>query len=409
MPAAVLALLLAVLAAAGTAVLGVGPAASACAALAAALAGIAYRRPVSMPMPGTGRVDAEESSDPAVLAVHRHRLAQRLAQLEQSRHLLAGVFEVGAELLACRDEVEAQRRFAAATRAWWASASAELLIWEKGRWRRAGEVGGEGPEPVVPRLQGPMHLPDGASADLVIDLSPGVDGQALLVLREAHRQPSLQELERDAERHLLEMLRSQLTLALRRVALHQELARLGRTDPLTGCWRRWYGQQRLEELVEGGAVVALAIGDIDFFKQVNDQHGHAAGDAVLTALGQLLLKSVRRGDLVYRYGGEEFAIILPDTGPLGAEQAAERMRKGIARLTGLPATVTMSFGIACCHRDESAEELLLRADAALYEAKRAGRDRVVNADALADDKLIRNTRRRLRRDDTTSVEIAGGG
>lgn len=157
-------------------------------------------------------------------------------------------------------------------------------------------------------------------------------------------------------------------------------------DSLTGLANRRSTHDTLDRLHAAArrapsplGVVAL---DLDLFKAVNDRHGHAAGDALLSAVGSVLAGAVRAGDLVGRVGGEEFLALLPDTDAAGAVLVAERLRRAI-RGIDIPAAGgpgTASVGVACLEAaDASSADLLRRADQALYRAKEAGRDRVVLA------------------------------
>jgi diguanylate cyclase (GGDEF)-like protein len=119
--------------------------------------------------------------------------------------------------------------------------------------------------------------------------------------------------------------------------------------------------------------LSLVMIDIDHFKHFNDTQGHLAGDQLLTLLAKILLREVRRADYVFRYGGEEFLVLLPETGPERAREAAERLRQTVEAEAG----VTISLGVA--HLEESPskpEQLIAHADRALYRAKQNGRNRV---------------------------------
>jgi len=125
--------------------------------------------------------------------------------------------------------------------------------------------------------------------------------------------------------------------------------------------------------------------DVDFFKMYNDRHGHVAGDTCLRAIAEALRAGlVRRDDQVMRYGGEEFAVVLPDTGEPAAVQIAEKLRLAVHRLA-LPqagregGVVTISAGIAVAKDNATAQSLLQAADQALYSAKKGGRDQVGRA------------------------------
>jgi diguanylate cyclase (GGDEF)-like protein len=171
-----------------------------------------------------------------------------------------------------------------------------------------------------------------------------------------------------------------------------ELRELAITDPLTGL----YNRRRLDELLprelargmRSGESVAVILIDLDYFKQVNDKFGHDTGDKVLMAVGKLLRGKVRGSDIACRYGGEEFALVLHETGIEAARRRAEDIRTAVNRLEiialekGGPENstvkITASLGIAVFpQHGEDPEDLLRSADEALYEAKGAGRNRVV--------------------------------
>ncbi len=165
-----------------------------------------------------------------------------------------------------------------------------------------------------------------------------------------------------------------------------DLARASRRDGLTGLAnRRAFDEELVREVARSGrtgAPLALVVLDVDRFKAVNDGHGHAAGDAVLREVAARASAALRRGDLAARIGGEEFALVLPGADLAGAAELAERVRVAIAA-TPMPAggadlAVTVSLGCATLAAGEAPEALVARADARLYEAKRAGRDRVVS-------------------------------
>ena len=163
---------------------------------------------------------------------------------------------------------------------------------------------------------------------------------------------------------------------------------LARVDPLTGCANRRHFQERLETELERaeryGRESGLIMADIDFFKKINDLHGHAGGDEALRHFVQIVRGQLRGQDELGRLGGEEFAVLLPETGLDSAVVIAERIRCAIeaapARFGDTPIPLTASFGVACRQSPaEPADALLQRADEALYAAKSGGRNRVHTA------------------------------
>ncbi|HWX66435.1 MAG TPA: diguanylate cyclase [Rhodanobacter sp.] len=168
-------------------------------------------------------------------------------------------------------------------------------------------------------------------------------------------------------------------------AANQRLDQLAGTDELTGI----YNRRRFLELVQDRRKLAthhagcMALLDLDHFKLVNDTYGHLAGDAVIRAATAVIQQHCRSGDLVGRYGGEELLLCLPDTDLQHAMVVSERIREALAHTSvehdGQSISVTVSIGVAAMCPDESIEQWLSRADKALYEAKRAGRNRCVIA------------------------------
>lgn len=160
-----------------------------------------------------------------------------------------------------------------------------------------------------------------------------------------------------------------------------QLRRQAYEDPLTHLPNRRYAEARLDGLLAGGGVPALAVVDVDRFKSINDAIGHPGGDAVLRAVAELLIAGVRDTDEVCRWAGDEFVVLLPDTTAEQAERALERTRRKVATYDwaalGLSRPVTISVGIASAARGDDRRTLFAAADGVLYDAKRSGRDRVV--------------------------------
>jgi diguanylate cyclase (GGDEF)-like protein/PAS domain S-box-containing protein len=149
------------------------------------------------------------------------------------------------------------------------------------------------------------------------------------------------------------------------------------TDGLTGLANRRTTQAQLRALIKGGHDFALAFADLDEFKKLNDKHGHEAGDRALRLFAQVCQGVLREHDVIARWGGEEFIIVLPDLDRQGALTVLERIRQRLAEgHIGNHPRFTASFGLTDSTEAESLEDLLLIADAALYDSKAAGRDRI---------------------------------
>ena len=161
---------------------------------------------------------------------------------------------------------------------------------------------------------------------------------------------------------------------------------------MTGLYNRHYLNTHLgnmvKQSVENGKYLALMILDMDLFKTVNDTYGHDVGDMVLKQLSQIIISTARSTDLAARFGGEEFIVLMPETDPLAALGAANRMLEIIAGTPfqigdGRTLTRTVSIGVASLHPEgDSPEALLKRADEALYLAKNSGRNNVKVSTAL---------------------------
>jgi two-component system cell cycle response regulator len=185
---------------------------------------------------------------------------------------------------------------------------------------------------------------------------------------------------------ILDVVARELGGPLRIALLVEETQRAATTDPLTGIMNRRallaaldVEQARSER---HGYPMSLLLLDVDHFKLINDERGHPMGDQVLTALGQLLAHQARKTDLVGRWGGEEFVVVLSGAHESGARIAAERIRSAVERMSvsdeqSQRVPVTVSIGIACLEVNDNAEVLIARADRAMYQAKASGRNRVV--------------------------------
>jgi diguanylate cyclase (GGDEF)-like protein len=185
----------------------------------------------------------------------------------------------------------------------------------------------------------------------------------------------------------------QSVIALDNAKLHRIVERQALVDGLTGIANRRQAEYALAaELARAarfGGPLSVVVGDLDDFKAVNDAHGHGVGDTVLREFAHLLERSVRDVDVAARWGGEEFLLVLPGTDAGGAVQLAQRIRDYLEDRTllsaeGVPVRVTASFGVAEAHGESQPTELVAAADAALYEAKRRGKNRVGRAPAAVE-------------------------
>ncbi|HPU16840.1 MAG TPA: diguanylate cyclase, partial [Polymorphobacter sp.] len=221
----------------------------------------------------------------------------------------------------------------------------------------------------------------------------------LLVAEDADRQRVVRGLDlgvndfimRPVERNeLAARVRTQIKRQRYATELRQSVTNtlaLAVTDELTGLYNRRYFDRHLTLMLdkarEQDRDMAVMLIDMDFFKSVNDNHGHDIGDAVLKEFAQRLRRNIRGVDLACRFGGEEFVVLMPDTDYRQAQSVAERVRMSVAERAfetaePRPLTVTCSVGVALNeHQADTPEMILKRADVALYRAKREGRNRVV--------------------------------
>jgi len=176
-------------------------------------------------------------------------------------------------------------------------------------------------------------------------------------------------------------------------ALHKELKELASRDSLTGLYNRRtfheHAQWQLKDAARRDEAISFLMLDIDFFKRINDQYGHAEGDRVLKAIAHTLQGSCRQNDVLARVGGEEFALLLPDTNVPGSVAMAEKIRLAVTALEGLHEKMTVSLGAVTFTPETSTivgpelfAQLFEKADHALYNAKRLGRNQVCQFDQI---------------------------
>ncbi len=192
----------------------------------------------------------------------------------------------------------------------------------------------------------------------------------------------------EAEIEVLEQLLCSLLYPLRNGLLYEDALQLAQKDPLTGICNRAaldeMLQRELSHALRKDAALSLLVLDIDHFKKINDQYGHIIGDCALKAIANMVNTCKRDGDLLFRYGGEEFVVLMRDTDLAGAQLLAERIRQYIAdtscNCSGAELNVAVSIGVSELQQHDNPLSLFSRADQALYRAKKNGRNQVCIAD-----------------------------
>ncbi len=220
----------------------------------------------------------------------------------------------------------------------------------------------------------------------------------------------------DSDFELIKLFAGQASIALRNAAAHHEVRQRAETDALTGLGNHGAFQRYLAQVFDtvddeaGEPPFGLLMMDLDRFKEYNDGLGHPAGDALLNAVGQAIVRAARANDRVFRYGGDEFVVVLQGTTPAEAVLAADRIRRAVARITAgetYPVTITVGVGAYPADaRDKNA--LINAADTALYYGKQAGENRVVRiADVPREMRALRGTLDQLARTALLHPEEAG--
>jgi diguanylate cyclase (GGDEF)-like protein len=263
----------------------------------------------------------------------------------------------------------------------WARAGGEILVFDAAD----GFAGRRAVPPV-----GVQRLLDGDRADgdsddssLLVPLatpgSPTVEGVAVVTLGAPPRLDT-------REQRLLDDVAALVATAVRREVTRRlgeldraELYEQAVRDGLTGLHNRFYLRDVLPRMLAGsdrdGAPISILMVDIDHFKKVNDEYGHLVGDEVLRHVARAISEVCRAGDLAVRFGGEEFLVVLSGAAGRGAPDVAARLREAVAQASGQLPPVTVSVGVAERRLGESGDDVISRADCALYDAKAAGRDR----------------------------------
>ncbi len=209
------------------------------------------------------------------------------------------------------------------------------------------------------------------------------DGKLVGVISLVEKNPVREFSEADVE--LLVMFAQQAAMAIRTIQLLERARHQAETDSLTGLFNHRHffemAQSEVNRALQEGISLSALMFDIDFFKQVNDTFGHSVGDQVITAIANICRQIFRKADVVGRYGGEEFAVVLPEANVTTAKEVAERIRSAVEDLSfATPAgrfSITISLGIACLNdKCRNLNDLICRADDALYEAKETGRNRI---------------------------------
>jgi diguanylate cyclase (GGDEF)-like protein len=299
----------------------------------------------------------------AVLGEQRHRellreLEARLRELEAERQRLRDAIARFGEVLAATHDSEQLMRVIVETAVEATRASAGILAGEHGELVRVGK-----PAPHDSQLEIPLQAGRHSFGSLVL-YAPAFDVE---------------------ERMTAVSLAAHAAVGLDNARLHRIVERQALVDGLTGLANRRHCEEVLAAEVSRserfGTELAVVAVDLDDFKRVNDRHGHPCGDFVLRELAIVLRETLREIDVAARWGGEEFLLVLPGTNQAGALRLAERVRLALAERTllapdGSGIDVTASLGVANHRRGQREAELVADADAALYEAKRAGKNRV---------------------------------
>lgn len=351
----------------------------------------------------------------AMLQLARRRAAAEGARADMDRRgqQVATLFRMGELLQSSLGQDDVRRVVAHTARELLPDLGGAFYVFNNSRDRLdllTAWPGGDGPAPAVPEHVAPQDCwalkrgrPHGCgtSGGLRCDHATMPQGCAMCIPMQARGEvygllqllPQAGHLDLEGTRgELARALADGVSLSLANLALREKLRSQALRDELTGLYNRRFLDETLPRLVAHAErrqmPIAVLMLDLDHFKQVNDRHGHAMGDAVLREVGAALLGRLRRMDVACRYGGEELMVLLPDCSAMDALARANDLCGLVRGLrdrvdTTLPA-VTVSIGVAAWpDHGEQIGRVIEAADAALYAAKRAGRDRAMPAEAAA--------------------------